>query len=213
MTDLAATDWGAHFDMAQGRRDWPNEELVRFCAGLGREFGSGSRVLDAGCGDGSNLRLLVESGADVVGIDGCYDAIWWAKRMEADALILGDVRRLPFLDGTFDLVVDCMVSQHLSWAEHAPLYAEYRRVLRPGGRLWIYHLDSDTKSRRLGVRGNGDVERLGLFPMVRGFCLPPWWMLSVLCRKIGFDVVRRGLRRIYPDGQVASYTIIEGRTT
>jgi demethylmenaquinone methyltransferase / 2-methoxy-6-polyprenyl-1,4-benzoquinol methylase len=52
-----------------------------------------------------------------------------------DSVFLGDAERLPFGQGSFDVVLSCYVVKYCS----APLLAsEAHRVLRPGGRLILY---------------------------------------------------------------------------
>jgi ubiquinone/menaquinone biosynthesis C-methylase UbiE len=49
---------------------------------------------------------------------------------------VADVGRLPFPDGSFDLVVST-ISQH-HWTDPAGGLQEVNRVLRPGAQAWIY---------------------------------------------------------------------------
>jgi len=122
----------------------------------------------------------------------------------------GDIRHLTFGDEEFDLVVDCMTSQHLPFAEHAALYAEYRRMLKSGGRFWLYHLDCKTVSTRGEWKGGCDWAGLALFPDVGFCCLPTSTELSDVVEAAGFRMTTmRWLAREYPGGNVAHYSIIE----
>jgi SAM-dependent methyltransferase len=61
------------------------------------------RVLDVGCGSGEFTEVLrEETGAELVGVDA--DTGLLAHVDAADALVAGDATRLPFRDGSFDLV-------------------------------------------------------------------------------------------------------------
>lgn len=63
---------------------------------------SRSRILDVGCGTGELARVFAEeSDADVLGLDADADLV---ARVAADGRILGDATRLPFAEGSCDLV-------------------------------------------------------------------------------------------------------------
>jgi len=62
---------------------------------------------------------------------------------------VADVAALPFMDGEFDLIVSSMSLHH--WSEPAAGVRDLRRVLRPGGRMWIY--DARMALRRGEVPG------------------------------------------------------------
>jgi SAM-dependent methyltransferase len=99
---------------------------------------SGGRVLEVGCGRGVALpglaRLLRPS--RLVGLAVEPALLDEARaRLESNGvtaeLVPGDVRRLPFPDGGFDLVVDFGTCYHI--AGPAGALAEIARVLAPGG--------------------------------------------------------------------------------
>ncbi len=97
---------------------------------------SGRRILDAGCGSGPILADLRAGGADITGIDASAGMLEQARlRLGAAAdLVVADLAdRLPFDDDTFDDVVASQVLHYLE--DWAPTLAEFRRVLKPGGRL------------------------------------------------------------------------------
>lgn len=219
--------WSAHYATAAGVREWPNEELVRYLGAL--RVGT---ILEVGCGNGANLWYLVEHATErVVGLDISAEALDLARTYMAERrvgegspfaypatrtesmgveLILGDCRAIALPTASVDLVVDCMTSQHLSWSDHALAYAEYRRVLRPGGLAWIFHLaDSSVIGQDAGR--HFDHERVDLFPSVRGFCLPSPGSLRRALGAFGFSVVTRGLSRSYgpPTHYTADYAIVE----
>lgn len=212
----AGATWAAHYATPRGVRHWPCEELVRYIGD--RRFGA---ILEAGCGAGGNLWYLADHADAVVGVDFEPEALAAADRTLSRrgararvSLRLGDVRTLPLASASVDLVVDCMTAQHLTWADHAPLFAEYRRVLRPGGSLFVYHLDAETRSAR-GAPGDGfDCAGLALFPSVPFFCLPTPEALAEVIAAAGFiDVVWRGLIREYPDRQRASYSVLSAEVS
>jgi ubiquinone/menaquinone biosynthesis C-methylase UbiE len=60
-------------------------------------------------------------------------------------LVRGDVRNLPFADGTFDLVVSTLSLHH--WHNPARGIQECVRVTAPGGSCWVYDLRTDVSAR------------------------------------------------------------------
>jgi len=96
----------------------------------------GQRVLEVGCGAGTDLVRFARHGARATGIDLAPSSIALAKQNFAYAglsadLLVADGETLPFRDGSFDLVYAHGVVQYTS--SDRALVAECRRVLRPGG--------------------------------------------------------------------------------
>ena len=112
---------------------------------IAREIGDslrrqgGCRILDWGAGWGQTSLLLWTHGLDVV----AYDV---EDKGAATGLLSGtSVRyvvaggpRLPFADEEFDAVLNCGVLEHVAGPPAA--LADLRRVLRPSGWLFTYHL-------------------------------------------------------------------------
>jgi SAM-dependent methyltransferase len=94
------------------------------------------RVVDLGCGSGRALVWNRDWQAHTVGVD---IAPFFAReaRREVD-LLLGDLRRLPFADGTFTKAYSLDVLEHLSPDALRGMLTEAARVLAPGGELFIY---------------------------------------------------------------------------
>jgi len=99
---------------------------------------AGRRVLDAGCGSGPIFADLRAAGAIVTGIDSSVGMLEQAKlRLGTDAdLAVADLgEALPYDDNTFD---DVIASQALHYLKDwGPTLAEFRRILKPSGRLVI----------------------------------------------------------------------------
>ena len=112
--------------------------------------GSRLRILDAGCGTGGNLAWLagrVRSGGrgveparwggDAWGIDLSPLATAYCRRRGLTRVSRASVLELPFGDATFDLVTSFDVIYHLGVADDVAALREMRRVLRPGGALFV----------------------------------------------------------------------------
>ena len=103
-------------------------------------------ALDAGCGTGFLAFELIARGHRVTGVDFAPAMITEARRKAHERGVAvrfeeGDIERLPFAAGTFDLVI----SRHVLWTLPHPEAAidEWIRLLRPAGRLVVVdsHLD------------------------------------------------------------------------
>ena len=84
--------------------------------------------------------------------------------------VVGDVAALPYPDGSFDLVVS-LLSQH-HWPDVPAGLRELRRVVRPGGRIWIYDACIALRSAEATAREvfpaeavRREVVRSGRFPI------------------------------------------------
>jgi dolichol-phosphate mannosyltransferase len=93
--------------------------------------GRGERGLDVGCGS----SVILDALPDVVGLDISLPKLRFMHGHLRNALVAGDIRRLPFADQTFDLLVCSEVIEH--FPEDARVFTELRRVLRVGGSLVI----------------------------------------------------------------------------
>lgn len=105
---------------------------------------AGSHVLDIGSGLGGPARTLAETfGCHVTGIDltpaFCEAAAvlsGWVGLGGLTAFQQGDATSLPFPDRTFDAAMTIHVAMNI--ARKDLMYAEARRVLRPGARFGVY---------------------------------------------------------------------------
>ncbi len=101
---------------------------------IARAVTPGSRVLDAGCGDGLKYGVwLAGLAGEYQGVDIAANAVAAATDRGLEATRVDDVTQLPFEDDTFDVCVCIEVLEHLMF----PLECahELRRVLKPGGTL------------------------------------------------------------------------------
>ena len=93
------------------------------------------RILDVGCGTGANLLMLSQFG-DAEGVDVSEDALAFCRERGLENVKLGAAEKLPYDDGTFDLVTALDVVEHLD--DDLAGLREMRRVLRPGGRVLLF---------------------------------------------------------------------------
>lgn len=114
----------------------------------------GDRVLDVGCGSGVVTREIARR----VGPTGCAIGVDPSPALLAIARDLAEVEglggrvelqegsalALPFADGAFDVAIAVTVLSHMPGAEGA--IPEMARVVRPGGRMGVFDLDTDMTS-------------------------------------------------------------------
>jgi SAM-dependent methyltransferase len=124
---------------------------------------SGSEtVLDAPCGHGRISNRLAERGMTVVGVD--FVEVFLARACEWGSSVEylhGDLRALP-VDGPFDVALSWFTSfGYFSDDENRQVLSEYRRVLRPGGRLLMELHNHDEIVRRFTPAPFGITTRMG----------------------------------------------------
>lgn len=118
-------------DMALKRR------AINIIEGL--DLKEGDKILDVGCGDGYYLHLLsnLDLKLDLTGTDYSEHDLERARinlTNKKIRLVYGDLmRKLPFLDSSFDKVVMSEVAEHLP--NDVKGLREVYRVLKPGGIL------------------------------------------------------------------------------
>jgi SAM-dependent methyltransferase len=113
---------------------------------LGRAMGldAASHLLDIGSGLGGPARTIAEAhGCRVTGIDltqAFCDAATvlsgWVGLADRVAFRQADATALPFGDDTFDAAMTIHVAMNIAAKDR--MYAEARRVLKPGGRFAVY---------------------------------------------------------------------------
>jgi len=105
------------------------------------ELDGSMRVMDLGCGPGIVSESLAHDAGQVVGLDLTPEMLARASKRCSDAghdnglFVLGDSRRLPFEDASFDVVVTRSAIHHFD--NPSAVIAECARVLRSGGRLVV----------------------------------------------------------------------------
>lgn len=104
----------------------------------------GKKLLEIGCGLGTDLLQFARGGAIVTGVDLTQASIDLVKRcfeiyeLPVETRV-ADAERLPFADGTFDAVYSFGVLHHTPDTPQS--IREAYRVLKPGGRaiIMLYH--------------------------------------------------------------------------
>jgi SAM-dependent methyltransferase len=115
----------------------------------------GLRVLEIGCGIGTDGAQFAKAGADYTGIDLTDAAVELAReRFQVSGLKgefrVADAERLDFPDASFDLVYSHGVLHHTPDIEAA--VREIHRVLKPGGRAMVMLYHRGSYNYRVGIR-------------------------------------------------------------
>lgn len=144
----------------------------------------GTRVLDAGCGEG----VLVDEYAQRLRIEG-IDPNYSGPNVQTASLTA-----LPYPDGSFDRALCLDVLEHLSFEDQPKALAELHRVLAPGGELLVSvpnlaHLQSRVHFLLLGrlIRTASEQKHPGDRPAAE---------YIELGRRAGFELAQR--RGIFP---------------
>lgn len=142
----------------RGWSRYPNEELVRFIGSnffrIPREDRKKIRILELGIGQGANVWFLLRENFDVYGIDISKSAIKKTfKRLKDENLFnvelekhlkVGDIRKLPFDNENFDVVIDIATTWYVSYTEHNKAYKEILRILKKNGLFFTWHVLKDS---------------------------------------------------------------------
>lgn len=97
----------------------------------------GMKVLEVGCGTGTNLALFAEAGCEVAGIDLSPSMIGLAEKKLGSRADLreGDASAMPFEDASFDLVVAFLTLHEMPADVRSPVVSEMARVTGENGRM------------------------------------------------------------------------------
>jgi len=169
----------------------------------------GMRLLDVATGTGLVARgaasILGESGG-VIGVDPSRGMLGEARKALSGCLVQGRAEALPFRDDLFDMLSMGFALRHVPDLEAA--FGEYRRVLRPGGRLLLLEVSRPPSPlprwlirvhfqhvlplmTRISTRSEPAELLMKYYWDTIDRCVPPETILDVLRRSGYVDVERR----------------------
>ena len=140
------------------QRKYPNEEFCRF---MGRNFfkipvneRQKFKILDVGCGSGSNLFLIARESYYAIGLDLSNEAIILSKQMLAKynstaKHLVSSMTNIELEDNYLDGVVDVFSSHCLNTLQSMIFLKELYRVLKIGGRFFSYFPSKNSDTWKL----------------------------------------------------------------
>lgn len=177
----------AFFDAIADQWDgWDDLDRLgrRMADGLTRMgVGPSETVLDIGCGTGNlTLALLakLQSAGRIVAVDISQRMLDVARGKIRDGRVAwhtASAESLPIHDATADRVICFSVWPHLH--DQDAVLREFKRVLRPDGRLHIWHLAPKEKINQIHTSSTGPI---------RSDLLLPAGETAATLGKAGFDV-------------------------
>ncbi|MFX1517912.1 MAG: class I SAM-dependent methyltransferase [Promethearchaeota archaeon] len=145
--------WDDSWKTEEGRAHWldPDPFIVSKILKFKRE--GVRKVLDLGSGVGRHTILFAKEGFDVYGMDPSpsgfkYTLKWIERENLSPQLILGEMSQLPFINGSFDLIVAWNVIYHGTVEIIKKTVNEIVRCLKNNG--YLLHTLISTKHKKFG---------------------------------------------------------------
>ncbi len=181
-------------------------------------------ILDAGSGTGFVSQLLADRfpKAKITALDLAFNMLKQAKNKRTVkqrwnkrfSYVNAEVENLPFADASFELVISGLT---LQWCQDLPkVFAEFRRVLAPGGLLLFSSFGPDTlKELRQSwaevddlahVNAFADMHDVGDALMQSGFADPVMDMEMLTVTYKDVKTVMRDLK------QIGAHNVMQGRS-
>lgn len=137
--------------MGAGFSEWndarPRGARTWFLGEVLARVGEGSRILELGCGPGTDAAAL-SYGRRYIGIDLSPVQLAIARhRASGTAFVVGDFTRMAFRPASLDGVAAFFAFNHVPKGEVEPTFARIYTWLRPGGRLMTSLLTIEAEDR------------------------------------------------------------------
>lgn len=164
MFDYRETLYSNYFNNHSGR-GFENNEQERFDTQkryFRREIlpliqgDKGMRIIDLGCGTGSLISMLQDSGyTNVTGLDVSEDQLNVARKMGVKDVVKEDIRGYLISHvSSFDVITGIDIIEHLSKDELVDLLKDVKAALKPGGYAIFRTPNADAPLSTLFSRGD-----------------------------------------------------------
>jgi len=164
-----------------------------------------TKLLDCATGTGVVARAALRVTKNVIGLDPSIGMLTAGRRVLRFDQVQARAESLPFADESFDLLTVGYAMRH--FADLRATFAEYRRVLRPGGKVLIMEITPPPSKlgramlsfylgnvipflTRLRTRNADAAKLMRYFWDTIDACVPPESILSAL-RDAGFSESKR----------------------
>ncbi|MDG4826311.1 class I SAM-dependent methyltransferase [Asanoa sp. WMMD1127] len=142
-------------EYAQRKAD-VDARLVRDLSELAAAVPPGGVVVDVGCGPGREVGLLRERGFLVLGLDLSLGQL---RAGRVGGVAQADMRTLPVRNGSVDAVWCQAALLHLPRPAVPAALAEFARVVRPGGALFLAVAEGDDADWEVARNYGSDLRR------------------------------------------------------
>jgi ubiquinone/menaquinone biosynthesis C-methylase UbiE len=136
------------------------EHMHRYA--LAKNVVQGAAVLDIACGEGFGCAMMAESATRVYGVDIDPESVAYASktygREGRTEFHVGSCDAIPLPDASVDIVTSFETLEHHD--KHEEMMREVRRVLRPGGLLFISSPNKKVYSDEAGYQNPYHVKEL-----------------------------------------------------
>ena len=183
----------------------------------------GDRVLDVACGTGlvaAEAAKILGSAENITCLDPSAGMLAEARKKLAATFVQGRAEAMPFPDNSFDFLTMGYALRHVMDLEQT--FAEYRRVLRPGGRALILEITKPASAfgnfffrlyfgriypalTQLFTRSRDAKDMMAYYWETMDQCVPPEQVLAAM-RTAGFTEVKR----VSVGGMFSEYSAVKG---
>lgn len=160
----------------------------------------GDKVLDAGCGNGEDVKFMLERGFEPIGIDLSKGMLQVAKeRVPNGNFQVMDMANIEFPDNSFDGILSNCSLFHIPAEELPSVLKHFGRVLKPNGKLMLVLQEGNSEEMV------EEPYRPGVFIYMRYFSLEE---IQALLAQYDFDITNVAREESPSDGELGNAKLI-----